>query len=29
MRLDNVGAEIYDINEYFRGLMVGQWTPGF
>ena len=29
MGLDNVGSEIYNIHEYFRGLMVGQRTPGF
>ena len=27
--LDNVGTEIYDIQEYFHGLTVGQQTLGF
>ena len=29
MGLDSVGIEIYDIHGYFRGLTVGQRTPGF
>ena len=29
MGLDSVGTGIYAIHEYFRGLTVGQWTPGF
>ena len=29
MGLDNMGAKIYDIHEYFHGLMVGQQTLGF
>ena len=29
MGLDSMGAEIYDIHGYFRGLMVGQWAPDF
>ena len=29
MGLDNVGTEIYAIHGYFRGLSVGQRTPGF
>ena len=29
MGLDSVGAEIYDIHEYFHGLTVGQQTLGF
>ena len=29
MGLDNVGTRIYAIHEYFRGLTVGQRTPGF
>ena len=28
MGLDNVGTEIYAIQGYFQGLMVGQRTPG-
>ena len=29
MRLDNVGTEINDTHRYFRGLTIGQQTPGF
>ena len=29
MRLDSMGAEIYDIHGYFSWLTVGQRTPGF
>ena len=29
MGLDRVGAEIYNIHEYFHGLTVGQQTLGF
>ena len=29
MGLDTMGTEIYTIHIYFRGLTVGQRTPGF
>ena len=29
MGLDSVGTEIYAILGYFRGLTIGQRTPGF
>ena len=29
MGLDSMGTGIYAIHKYFRGLMIGQRTPGF
>ena len=29
MGLDFMGTKIYDIDEYFHGLTIGQQAPGF